>query len=120
MLHFLERAQRLRQCAGVCEAGLAEATPQLEPLELKGRVAVIAAGLRRHLPPDYPTAIGRLLAILGPPHTEAEGMFTDGCFLIPVAAFVEHYGLEHLDESFQAMHAITQRHTTEFDIRPFL
>jgi len=101
-------------------AFIAEVTPQLDPLELKGRVAVIAAGLRRHLPPDYPEAVGLLLAILGPPHTEAEGMFTDGWFLMPVAAFVEHYGLEHLDESLQAMHAITQRHTAEFAIRPFL
>jgi 3-methyladenine DNA glycosylase AlkC len=99
---------------------IAEVTPQLEPLELKGRVAVIAAGLRRHLPPDYPTAMRLLLALLDAPPTEAEGMFGDGWLLWPVAAFVEHYGLEHLDESLQAMHAITQRHTAEFAIRPFL
>ncbi|GAB4446589.1 MAG: DNA alkylation repair protein [Chloroflexi bacterium OHK40] len=47
-------------------------------------------------------------------------MFTDGWYLMPVAAFVEHYGLEHVDISLQAMHAITQRHTAEFAIRPFL
>lgn len=101
-------------------AFIAEVTPQLAPLELKGRVAAIAAGLRRHLPPAYPAAVDLLLAILGPPHTEAEGMFTDGWYLMPVAAFVEHYGLEHLDASLAAMHAITQRHTAEFAIRPFL
>ena len=102
------------------DAFIAEVTPRLEPLELKGRVAAIAAGLRRHLPLAYPAAVGLLLAILGPPHGEAEGMFTDGWYLMPVAAFVEHYGLEHLDVSLQAMHAITQRHTAEFAIRPFL
>jgi 3-methyladenine DNA glycosylase AlkC len=101
-------------------AFIAEVTPQLAPLELKGRVAAIAAGLRRHLPPDYPVAVDLLLAILGPPHGEAEGMFTDGWYLMPIAAFVEHYGLEHLEVSLHAMHAITQRHTAEFAIRPFL
>jgi 3-methyladenine DNA glycosylase AlkC len=101
-------------------AFVAEVTPQLAPLELKARVAAIAAGLRRHLPPDYPAAVALLVAILDPPHGEAEGMFTDGWYLMPVAAFVEHYGLEHLDVSLDAMHAITQRHTAEFAIRPFL
>lgn len=101
-------------------AFIAEVVPQLDPLELKGRVAAIAAGLRRHLPPDYPAAVRLLLALLGPPPAEAEGMFGDGWLLWPIAAFVEHYGLEHLDESLQAMHAITQRHTAEFAIRPFL
>ncbi|NTU80713.1 MAG: DNA alkylation repair protein [Chloroflexales bacterium] len=99
---------------------IAEVTPQLEPLELKGRIATIAAGLRRHLPPDYPAAMRLLLALLDAPPTDAEGMFSDGWLLWPIAAFVEHYGLEHLDESLQAMHAITQRHTAEFAIRPFL
>ncbi|MCX7789192.1 MAG: DNA alkylation repair protein [Chloroflexaceae bacterium] len=101
-------------------AFVAAVAPQLEPLELKARVAVIAAGLRAHLPPDYPTALQVLLAILGPPHTEAEGMFTDGWWLMPLAAFVEHYGLDHVEESLAAMHAITQRHTAEYAIRPFL
>lgn len=102
------------------DAFSAEVTPQLEPLELKGRIAVIAAGLHRHLPPGYPTAMRLLLALLHAPPAEAEGMFGDGWLLWPIAAFVEHYGLEHLDESLQAMHAITQRHTAEFAIRPFL
>lgn len=99
---------------------IAEVTPQLAPLELKGRIAVIAAGLHRHLPPDYPTAMRLLLTLLDAPPAEVEGMFADGWLLWPIAAFVEHYGLEHLDESLQAMHAITQRHTAEFAIRPFL
>jgi 3-methyladenine DNA glycosylase AlkC len=102
-------------------AFVARVTPQLDSLELKGRVAAIAAGLRDHLPPAYPEAVAILVAILGPPiGAEEEGMFDDGWHLMPVAAFVEHYGLEHLDESLAAMHAITQRHTAEFAIRPFL
>lgn len=101
-------------------AFVAQVTPQLGPRELKGRVAVIAAGLHDHLPPSYPEAIRILLAILGPSHDEADGMFADGWYHWPLAAFVEHYGLDHLDESLVAMHAITQRHTAEFAIRPFL
>jgi 3-methyladenine DNA glycosylase AlkC len=115
-------AQRLRAVhpAFPAAAFIAEVTPQLDPLELKGRIAVIAAGLRRHLPPDYATAVRLLLALLDAPPAEAERMFADGWLLWPVAAFVEHYGLEHLDESLQAMYAITQRHTAEFAIRPYL
>ncbi len=101
-------------------AFVAAVAPQLEPLELKARVAVIAAGLRAHLPPDYPAALEVLLAILGPPLAENEGMFSDGWHVMPLAAFVEHYGLDHVEESLVAMHAITQRHTAEYAIRPFL
>jgi len=101
-------------------AFVAAVAPHLEPLELKARVAVIAAGLRTYLPPDYPAALQVLLATLGPPHTEAEGMFTDGWHLMPLAAFVEYHGLDYVEESLAAMHAITQRHTAEYAIRPFL
>jgi hypothetical protein len=47
-------------------AFVAAVAPQLKPLELKGRVAAIAAGLRAYLPPDYPAALQVLLATLGP------------------------------------------------------
>jgi 3-methyladenine DNA glycosylase AlkC len=101
-------------------AFVAQVTPQLGPLELKGRVAVLAAGIRDHLPAPFPEAVQILLATLGPSHGESEGMFTDGWHHMPLAAFVEQYGLDHLDEALAAMHAITQRHTAEFAIRPFL
>ncbi|MFV9504258.1 MAG: DNA alkylation repair protein [Oscillochloridaceae bacterium umkhey_bin13] len=120
MVTDLARRLQVVDPAFPAEAFCAAVIPQLAPLELKGRVAAIAAGLQAHLPPAYPEAITRLLAILGPPHNESEGMFKDGWDLMPVAAFVEYYGLEHLDESLAAMHAITQRHTAEFAIRPFL
>lgn len=89
------------------EAFCAAVGPHLAPLEMKGRIATIAAGLHTYLPPAYPEAVARLLAILGLPHRENEGMFKDGWDLMPVAAFVEYYGLDHLDESLAAMHAIS-------------
>lgn len=102
------------------QAFVHETAPQLAALELKGRVAAIAAALRRHLPPAYPAALAILVQILGPEHSESEGMFTDGWYLMPVAAFVEYYGLDHPQESLAALNAITRRHTAEFAVRPFI
>lgn len=102
------------------QAFVAQVAPQLGPLELKARVAVIAAGLRDHLPPHYPAAVAILLKTLGTPLAEQEGMFNDGWWVMPIATFVEHYGLDHPAESLEAIHAITQRHTGEFAIRPFI
>lgn len=94
--------------------------PQLDNLELKERVAVFSQALRHHLPADYPQAVEILLGILGPELPEAEGMFTDGWLLMPIAHFVEVYGLEHFEVSVRAMYEITKRHSSEFTIRPFL
>lgn len=93
---------------------------QLPPLELKARVAVFSAALRQYLPPEYPAALQVLLATLGPPLDEDQGMFSDSWYLMPMAHFVEVYGLEHFDESMAAIHAITQRFSGEFAVRPFL
>jgi 3-methyladenine DNA glycosylase AlkC len=61
-----------------------------------------------------------LLKILGPENKTEEGMFTNGYFLMPVAYFVERYGLDHFDLSLHAMYEITKRHTSEYAIRPYL
>ncbi|MCU0492088.1 MAG: DNA alkylation repair protein [Chloroflexaceae bacterium] len=99
---------------------VAQVAAGVGPLELKGRIALISAALRQHLPADYPTALAILLNILGPPLASDEGMFNHGYHLGPVAYFVEAYGLAHPNESLAAIHAITQRYTGEFAIRPFL
>ncbi len=93
---------------------------QLDNLELKERVAVFSKALHNHLPTDYPQAVEILLGVLGPELPEAEGMFADGWFLMPVAHFVEVYGLEYFEVSVRAMYEITKRHSSEFTIRPFL
>lgn len=91
-----------------------------EPLELKGRVAVLADELRNTLPTDYSEALNILLRILGPENETEQGMFTNGYFLMPIAFFVERYGLQHFEISMHAMYEITKRHTSEYTIRPYL
>lgn len=102
------------------EGFVAQVRPQLPPLELKERVAVFSQALHDHLPADYPQAVEILLAILGPALNEEEGMFNDGWYMMPLAHFVEVHGLEHFEVSVRAMKEITQRHSSEFTIRPFL
>ena len=103
-----------------CEGFVAQVRPQLPPLELKQRIAVFSQALHDHLPADYSQAVEILLALLGPALNEEEGMFNDGWYMMPVAHFVEVYGLDHFDVSVRAMKEITQRHSSEFTIRPFL
>lgn len=102
------------------DAFIAAVAEKTESLELKGRVAVIAEQLQRALPSSYPEAILILLKIVGPENETEQGMFTNGYFLMPVAYFVEKYGLEHFDISMNALYEITKRHTSEYAIRPFL
>ncbi|MEL6404854.1 MAG: DNA alkylation repair protein [Chloroflexota bacterium] len=92
----------------------------IEGLELKARVTEMTRLLYQHLPADYETAVDILVQSLGDEHSEAEGMFTDGWYLMPVAHFVEIYGLDHFDASMSALNQITRRHTGEFAIRPFI
>ncbi|MFC4304348.1 DNA alkylation repair protein [Cohnella boryungensis] len=93
---------------------------RVEPLELKERVAVITDQLRQALPSDYSVALNILLHILGPENETEEGMFNNGYFLMPVAYFVEKYGLENFEISMHAMYEITKRYTSEYAIRPYL
>ncbi len=92
----------------------------LPPLELKQRVAAMAAALRASLPDPYPEALAIIVAALGPVPEERAAMFADTWYAWPLATFVEQYGLEHPHESLAALHAITQRSTAEFAIRPFI
>ncbi|GIO91739.1 MULTISPECIES: DNA alkylation repair protein [Paenibacillus] len=95
-------------------------TRQSESLELKGRVAMIAAELHQALAMPYEGSLEVLLDILGPENETEQGMFTNGYFLMPVAYYVERYGLQHFDLSMHALYEITKRHTSEYAIRPYL
>lgn len=101
-------------------AFIREIAPGLEPLELKARISLIAEGLRKYLPPDYPEAVSILIMTLGPEIPVEAGMFNEGWFLMPIAQFVQDYGLDHFDCSLDAMYEITKRHTAEFAIRPYI
>lgn len=102
------------------ESFVAEINELVGPLELKDRVRVLARGLKDRLPADYPTAVGILVASLDQQLDDSDGMFNEGWHLMPVARFVEDYGVDFPEESLAAIVEITQRHTGEFAIRPFL
>lgn len=102
------------------EGYAAEVDRRIPGLELKDRVLVLAEGLRDRLPAAYPDAVVVLLAVLGDELGEDEGMFTASWFLMPVARFVEEYGLDHPDVSLPAIREITRRHTGEYAIRPYV
>ncbi|MGI9535282.1 MAG: DNA alkylation repair protein [Thermodesulfobacteriota bacterium] len=89
-------------------------------LELKARVEVITDALREFLPKNYKSAVNILLKILGPENTNETGMFKEYYWLMPVALFVEKYGIDDFDTSVNAIYEITKRNTGEYAIRPFL
>lgn len=93
---------------------------KIVPLELKDRVFVLADELRKHLPKDYPTAINIIVDSLGEELDEDEGMFNEGWYLMPVARFVEEFGLSFPEISMDALAEITKRHTAEYAVRPFI
>ncbi|MEU7372710.1 DNA alkylation repair protein [Streptomyces albidoflavus] len=102
------------------EGYAAEVERRIPDKELKGRVLVLAEGLRTRLPGGYPDAVAVLLGALGVELAEGEGMFTTSWFLMPVARFVEEYGLDHPEVSLDAIEAITRCHTGEYAIRPYI
>lgn len=89
-------------------------------LELKDRVALIGTALYDHLPSDYLESLPIILKVLGPEMGEDDGMFVSGFQLMPIAYFVEVYGLDHYEESINALYEITKRFTAEFAIRPYI
>jgi 3-methyladenine DNA glycosylase AlkC len=88
--------------------------------ELKQRVETIADALQHQLPKNYSDAISVLHKILGPENRNETGMFTEWYWLMPVAFFVEKYGLDDYNASIQLIEEITKRNTGEYAIRPFL
>jgi 3-methyladenine DNA glycosylase AlkC len=92
-----------------------------EPLELMPRGWKIARALREHLPKDYPRAVDILLSSLeaGPRYEPTSAAMAPFLYM-PHTMFVMEYGLEHFEVSMRAQHALTQRFTAEFSIRPFL
>ncbi|CAG9623318.1 hypothetical protein BACCIP111883_04119 [Sutcliffiella rhizosphaerae] len=72
-------------------------------LELKGRVAVISQELHHALNLPYEEAIQIFKQILGPENETEQGMFTNGYFLMPIAHYVEQYGLDDYDVSIDAL-----------------
>ncbi|REJ81107.1 MAG: DNA alkylation repair protein [Acidobacteria bacterium] len=97
------------------------ATAGLDELELKARVRQVAAALRDALDPDLEVATQTLVEALPEPIASDEP--TSEHFLYwPYLQFVEEYAAtpEHFELATSALHAMTQRFSAEFAIRPLL
>jgi 3-methyladenine DNA glycosylase AlkC len=89
-------------------------------LELKDRVEFIADQLQANLPTGFTQALDILLQTLGPENENETGMFSEYYWVMPIAKYVEKYGLNHFPESTNAIKEITKRNTGEYCIRPFI
>lgn len=109
------------------ERFLALATRGLDALELKARAMQIADALQATLPADFEAAAAAIEAALAPPSDgpagaagPAVGDGLSGWVLWPVGEFVARRGIDHPGRALQVLHALTQRFTAEWAIRPFI
>jgi thioesterase domain-containing protein len=101
-------------------AFLTDALRGYEQFELMARGRHVARALARHLPADYPRAVGILVASLGAKLEGSENQGMAPFFYLPHVLFVAEFGLDHFEPSMRAQYELTQRFTAEFSIRPFL
>ena len=99
----------------------------LENLEMKARSLHICDALLATLPNDFMQAADLIEASLAAPeagesmaqlHGLEDGL--RGWILWPVGEYIARRGLHHPERALQALHALTQRFTAEFAIRPFI
>ncbi|MEM8886746.1 MAG: DNA alkylation repair protein [Bacteroidota bacterium] len=93
---------------------------QISALELKDRIEVFADELEKQLGNGYEANIKILMQILGPENEKEVDMFKRFYWIMPIAKYVEKYGLDHFDLSMEAISEITRRNTGEYCIRPYL
>ena len=107
------------------EAFAATIIPRLDALEMKARVGMIAD----HLIEKLPTAPARRNAVLaailhpdvigeGERQSDEQGIASWGIW--PLTTVVGRIGLGDFEGSLALLRLMTMRHTSEFDIRPFL
>jgi 3-methyladenine DNA glycosylase AlkC len=84
----------------------------LEGLEMKARAMQIATALEACLPSSFPDAAEAIEGAIG------DGLA--GWALWPVGEFVARRGLDTPDRALAVLHALTQRFTAEWAIRPFI
>jgi 3-methyladenine DNA glycosylase AlkC len=100
----------------------------LEELELKARARHIAAALAATLPSDFDAAADKLEATLAAPTPVAQGVSSPritpdglaGWIIWPMTEYVAQHGQHSPQRALQALHAMTQRFSSEWAIRPFI
>ena len=103
------------------------ATDGLETLELKARAMHVCAALEATLPANFAAAADVIEAALAPAEpADADAPTNDptgglrGWILWPVGEYIARHGQEQPQRALAALHALTQRFTAEFAIRPFI
>lgn len=94
---------------------VARTTAELHHLELKGRVELIARELWQALSTDR--GAERMASLVAVARAEPP---VEGWAAWPLAAVVERFGLDHLDEALDALEHVTKRMSCEFAVRPLL
>lgn len=104
---------------------IAQATGNLDQLELKQRSEQITDALEAGLSSDFGAACAAMVATLRPPSpTESVQNFdasagVGGWMVMPMANYVSRHGMDDLPTSFATLGELTQRFTAEFAIRRF-
>ena len=108
-------------------AFLQQVEPGYESLELMARGQRIAQALLAHLPQDVPRALGVLVDSMDPPmglnavgEPDAGDRPYSAFLYLPHSIYIGTQGLAHFEAAMAAQHALTQRFTAEFCIRPYL
>ena len=124
-----EAAQHLQRAWPGFDAARFEALALdgLEALEFKARAMHLCAALEATLPDDFERAAAIVEAALAPPgegddlstlRSGAQGLA--GWVVWPLGEFVVRRGADTPQRALQTLHALTQRHTAEWAIRPFI
>jgi 3-methyladenine DNA glycosylase AlkC len=104
------------------------ALSNLDALEMKARAMRIADALEATLPAPFDAACAVIEAALAPP-VAVDGVAGErdlardglaGWIIWPLGEFVARRGLDHPERALAALHALTQRLTAEFAIRPLI
>ncbi|MDX8383922.1 MAG: DNA alkylation repair protein [Ghiorsea sp.] len=101
-------------------AFIADAMHGIAPLSITERSQHIASAMKKHLPQDYKQAIHIILQSLTPPLPTTEGNGLAVLFYMPHCSYIAQHGLNDFNLSMKAQHALTQRFSCEFSIRPFI
>ena len=97
-----------------------DASARLSHLELKQRVTHVIEALAKHLPDDFFDALDILLRAAQNWEGDDRDEPLRGLAGWPVVDYVAAYGLEHFDESLEALRKLTPLFSAEFAIRTFL
>lgn len=102
------------------EAFVSAISKRVNELELKDRVELMADELYNQYEASYLDGLSQIRNILGPENEEETGMFLNYYWIMPLAKYVEKYGLNDFNASMTAIEEITKRNTGEYAIRPYL